>query len=427
MKYFILLVLFTGCALKEKAPREVASISVANLNGQKWLYENGWLFIPSAEKSLTYSYLHSIQLTSDSFTKWKSEVVRDGQKFANDMAEIPQNSKEIYQSAHDLGKKGRDHLKQITHEYIKVKKKVAQKSFSKAYENLKLGSVQITELTKDEVHEIKKKVFGLGTDIKKDLKTMKQVTSFLKNEKTGKADKTWKAASRRAVSEWQNEYEKSAEQPNSLLALPYVVWGSLKSLWYGLFSPSIDYTIDGSQFVGNQSLQIFKKGVLLPLGGTVVIAGRTLWNTGAILFYAGKMGGEVASQYLQAGWFTSQGALSAASIVPTYIFGNSIGYLHEIGMQGAGLVGGAGYALGDSVFVAGNYTASLFNHTLNGVGKIVYGGAKAVAVLGYNGLTALPAQVFLSTINTVWFLAWDGPRLALYSIQGKLKEGEYGP
>lgn len=421
----ILLLLLLGCSIKEKKPvREIAKISVANLKGQETLYREGWLLIPSAEKSLQYSYDHSIVTARDAYSYWLSEIKQDSKKWVTLMGEIPADSLRLVLDFHHAGKETNYEISKATDSAIHWELETAQKSFASAYANVLQGSVYINKFTKNDRNEIKKRLTGYQNDIKSDLKNMKEMTSFLKSKNDDQVFNTWKESSDRAAREWGESYRESAEQENTLMALPYVIWGNLKALWYGVFSPAAEYTFEGGQFVARQGMRVVKKGVLLPVGGALVVSGRTVWNTGGALFYTGKMGIKVVSKHVEAGLLTSMGLLATASVIPTYLSGKSLGFFTQVGMQSAGVGVGAASGVLKSGYHTAHLSAKYLYNTVGETGKVVFGGAKTGVVLGYNALTALPAQILLTTINAAWFLVWDGPRLALYSVQGKIADND---
>jgi hypothetical protein len=84
-------------------------------------------------------------------------------------------------------------------------------------------------------------------------------------------------------------------------------------------------------------------------------------------------------------------------------------------------VAGTGKAVAVGAADTGIYAAQVSYDLIKGVTKVTMNQAESGIVLGYNALTALPTQLLLGTVNSIVFLAYDGPRLVLASVKGEVQ------
>jgi hypothetical protein len=69
----------------------------------------------------------------------------------------------------------------------------------------------------------------------------------------------------------------------------------------------------------------------------------------------------------------------------------------------------------------GKYVAFVSYDAITGISRVTINQASSGVVLGYNALTALPAHLFMGTVDSVVFLAYDGPRLVVAYAKGDIK------
>lgn len=67
-----------------------------------------------------------------------------------------------------------------------------------------------------------------------------------------------------------------------------------------------------------------------------------------------------------------------------------------------------------------DYMARMVYSTAKGAGKVIIAGGSSGIVLGYNALSALPVHMVTGAVNGVFFLVYDGPKLAIAYTKGEL-------
>lgn len=421
MKYLILMGLFLSCAQKEMSVEEIAKISYSNLQGQQVLYEEGWLVIPSAKRALEYSYQNSIVSSQEAWKMWAQDLKEDQEKWQQAIKQVPRKSIETFKTINRAGIESSSAIYSGTDKVIRKEMTFAKKKLHKAWDKVLLGSVHLGKLTANDRQEAYQKIFGLKNDIKSDFKSIKNYLSSKEKNKSDEIITSWNDSLDKAAKSWNQEYLKSAQQPNTLMALPYVFWGNLKALWYGGIQPSAEYTTYGGKFIAKKGAKILKKAALVP-AGALVLTGRTVWNTGGAIYFVSKSGVRVISNYAEAGLLSSLGLLSAATIAPTYIAGKSMGLVNQIGMKTVGGATALAYSAVSSTYESGYLGINFLYETTKAASKTIVGNVKSGVVLGYHAISSLPAQILLTAINTTWFLVWDGPRLMIYWAKGKIKK-----
>jgi len=394
----------------------VMKITNSNLKGQVALYNEGWLLIPSAKKSLEYCQEKSIGSAKEAMQLWGHSLIENASELKQSLKDNPELAKKIFQVAQKISKQAKNEIQKSTNSLMKSEYAYAMESFQGAWEKVLLGTIHLNQLTRNDRERIAAKILGLPSDIKDDMNNVKRWLTFLREDKGHEVSKVWDEAIQKASDEWQKEYEKSGQKENTLAALPHVIWGNLKAIWYGVFKPSA-HTVGDTMESGGKKIS---NALLLPVASLVMIGGRTVYNLGGALFYTGGMGTRIVANTLQAGFLSAMGTLSLASTAPTFLSGQSIAYINQVALTTVG-VGAAGTGFVAATTVESASHVGLFSYdVVRSTGKVILGVGSSTIVLGYNALTALPAQVFLSAVNGVVFLAWDGPRLVLYKVSGKV-------
>jgi hypothetical protein len=413
---------FTSWSLEEKTVPEILKFSKANLQGQKSLYNEGWLVISSTKKSFDYANEHLITTAKNSWVQWGKSLRDNSKDFSKNLKNNPEVAKKVYQYLERWGPEGRKEIKKGTKKLVKLEFEYGKENFRNAWGEVLLGTIFLNRLTEDDRNKISSLITSFPGQIKSDYRNLKKWMGFLRSKKRKTIEDSWKLAFSKAGFEWHREYEKSSKKKNTLLALPYVLWGNIKAIWYGLIKPGGEKAGSLLATGAKKSAKWTAKILLLPPVAVMMVTGRTVYNLGGVLYYTGKMGARVLSQTVEAGLLASMGTLSFGSIAPTYVAGQGLAYINQVAMTA--LAGGAS---------GGTFVTSTALDTINSIAhfsydiaketsKVIVGSGSSAIVLGYNALTALPTQTFFTLINSAAFLVWDGPRLAVYRIRGKIKD-----
>ena len=152
----------------------------------------------------------------------------------------------------------------------------------------------------------------------------------------------------------------------------------------------------------------------------MIVSGRIAYSLGANFYYVGKAGIKVLSPTCEGGFLASIALLSGAAAPVTYVGGETIRVVTQVAVTTATPMVGTGKFVLASVEDTATQAALLTYDTIKGTSEVILNQGKAAVVLGYNALMAIPTQAAMAAGNTLIFLSWDGPRLALYSLKGDI-------
>ncbi len=412
----ILLLSISVLDLESKTPSDVIEMTQANMRGQKELYQKGWLIIPSSKKSLQYCYKKSVLTSAQAMRQFFESIEDDSQEFATWMKTNPKEAKAMLLKYHRQGSEIRSKTFRKTQQLVKDEYYLGKKSLSKAWQQILKGTLHLPQRTTDDLKELKGIYGNYFSDIKNDILTTKTFVRKLKGERGKEIEIFWGKSFKRASKEFNGEYEKSAKKKNSLLALPNIFWGHLKAIYYAVVKPAGKTLYKG----GKKSARIAVKSVEYLIGGPIIVAGRTLYSLGGSVYYTGKMGVKLIAPTVEAGLLSAIGLIAISSTIPTYMVGGSLGVTNQVALSTfAPAAAGTKLALvtaKDSAKYLGNVVYDLGK----GVGEVVVANTLSGMVLGYNAISALPMQLTLGAVNSVFFLAWDGPKLVIAYAKGEI-------
>ncbi len=422
---FVILILMLSQAYAETWD-EVAKITAANLKGHTILYKEGFYVITSTEKAIDYFVENTVQTAGDVWNEVLKSSSDDTHKFYKDLMNNPELAKKVYKNLERARRDAAKGIKKGTKQLIKEEKELAKSSFKDSWGSILKGTILIKERTAADRNKLMNIPKGYFKNLKNDFSNLKQILSILKSRKKEKADEIiWKESFAKASDEFNKEYEKSGKKVNSLSGLTNILWGHVKAIYYGFIKPSGKSVRKTVELSGTLLKKGIEKLILLPVGAVAVISGRTLYSVGGVVYYSTMMGVDIISPYLESSYHTAVGLVSAASIAPTYIAVKTLGVAGQVALKAASVVGaGATYSvatLGDSA----QYLGNIFYDVGKGTGKVVIGATSSAVVLGYNAITALPTHLVMGTVNSIFFLIYDGPRLSLtcpawYNCMGRL-------
>lgn len=405
----------------KKTVKELTHFTRTNLKGHKAIYNEGWLIIPSTKKSLDYSYKKTVLSAKEAWIQTLNRTPEATKRYKEQLKNAPEKALKINKYLWELGKDSFKYAAKTSDRLIKAELKYANQSFHTAWDKILLGSIYFTKRSRPEINQIKELTSDLPDQFVQDYKNLKAWATFLRSKKKHDINVAWGEAIDKASEEFTKEYKKSGKKSNTLKALPFVVWGNIKALWYGLFKPVGEEINNKGSFITKKALKWTGRALLFPVAEVVMLTGRTVYSLGGALYYTGKIGLNIVADTIEGGLLAAMGVLSTASTVPTFIVGNSIGFVNQVALSASGISAGLGhYTLATSAATA-NYVGRFVYDMAKGTGQVLVGSATSGIVLGYNAMTALPAQMFLGIVNGVAFLAWDGPRLLIAFAKGDIK------
>lgn len=405
----------TTPAQEEKVSVEdVIPLTVGNMRGHKMLYNEGWYVVTSSSRAFEYAKSKSIISSKTALQRAANEVSKDSGAYKEAVATDVRDSADTGKAVVVSGTKLSGRILETTHRAAATELVYAQDSFRKAMDYFVQGNLSIAKRTEDERQELANLPGNYFQSLKSDFSNLFELASEARMRFAGKIDPQWESAFQKASREFQSEYEKSGKEHNSLMALGPILYGYLKSFYYGVAAPT-SKTIVKTAAVG-ASYAIF-----LPVTTTSVVAGRTVQSVGLTIYYVGKTGVKIVSPTLEGGLLTGLSLLSVSSVPVTYAAGGALGAVNQVAFTTAGPVAGAVEGAASTTLHSATYVGFLAYDALKGTTQVVINQAASGIVLGYNALTAIPTHALLGVTDTAVFLAWDGPRLIIASATGRIR------
>jgi len=404
----------TSPADNKTAVEDVIPLTMGNIRGHKMLYNEGWFIVTSSSKAFDYAREKSLVSSKEAL----KQVLKDASEHSGEYKEaIKEDVQESVKTGKDLVATGTKQTGEIlgkTHELAKTELAYAGDKFQKAMEAFVRGNMTISARTEEERKELASLPGNYYKSLKHDFSNMYELTEKTRKRFAGKIDPAWESAFQRAGREFQSEYERSGEEPNSLMALGPILAGYLKSFYHGLVAPAsktiVKTTVAGTTYA-----------VFLPVATTSIVAGRTVQSVGLTVYYVGKTGVKVVSPTIEGGLLSGLSLLSLGTVPVTYTVGGTLGAMNQVAFSTAGPAAGTVEAAAATGLHSAAYVGFLAYDAVKGTTQVVINQAASGIVLGYNALTAIPTHALLGAADTAVFLAWDGPRLAIAAARGKIK------
>ncbi len=415
-----LLIFLTGCSsTPPKTAQTVAQtipITMANLRGHQSLYNEGWFVITSSHKALAFAQKHAIDNAGQAWSEAVKAVKRDTRQYGKDMlANLPQGI-DTGQSIFKKGTQNSQKILQTTHSLALKQMAYAQNNFVNAWESFIKGHVTYMQRTKEDWEALINLPEASFEKLKDDFSNLEAIASSITLLGGTKLAAVWEEAFKEAKESFLDAYKASGESHNTLEGLFYIMYGYLKALFHGVVTPTTE-TVAKTAYHGGTNIV---KLATLPIGTLISVVGRSVESLGLTLYYVTSAGVKLVSPTVEAGFLSALSLLSLGSSGVTYVGGASAGLINQVGTTVAAPVVGAAHTAGSSAFDTAKAVTFISYELVKGGTKIFINEAASGVVLGYNALTALPTHLLLAASDSVFFLAWDGPRLVIASVKGEI-------
>jgi len=407
----------------KQSVEDVIPLTMGNMRGHKMLYDEGWHVVTSSRKALEFAKEHSIRSSREALNEAASSAASRGSDYSTNVASDVQGAvaggKRVMSAGTELSK----NIASATHRAGKAELAYTSELFHRAGEYFILGNLSVAKRTAEDRKELSSLPGNYYRDLKHDFSNIWELTSSATEKFSVKIDAGWDNAFEKAAYEFQKEYDRSGESPNTLVALGPILSGYLKSLYHGVVKPSaktiVKTGVSTVTYVGSY-------GVFLPVAGTSVVAGRTVQSVGLTLYYTGKTGVNIVAPTIEGGLLAGMAVLTFTAVPVTYTAGGTLAAVNQVAFTVAGPVAGAGMGAATTAVDTTAYVGLVTYDATKGVTKVVINQAASGVVLGYNALTAIPTHLLLG-VGDVVVLAWEGPRLAIVALKGQLKTGGDSP
>jgi hypothetical protein len=401
---------------------DVIPLTSANLRGHKMLYDEGWHVITSSKKSLEYAKEKSIRSSGAAIQEASRRMAAHSSEYTSTLGADLQRSLKTGKSLVQSGTERSGDILEGTRSLTKAEWAYATQHFGEAWEGFIYGNLSLGKRTQQDREALLALPGHEFDSLKQDFSNIWDITKTLHENFSGRIQVSWDAAFQQAGQDFRTEYERSGEQPNSLMALGPILQGYLKALYHGGLAPAAKTIVRTSaKGAGAATGTVF-----LPVATTSIVAGRTIQAAGMTLFYTGKTGIKLISPTVESGLLSSLAILSLGSVPVTAVSGTMFGAVNQVAFTAGGPTVGVGETAALATFDTGKYVGFVTYDALSGATKVVINQAAAGVVLGYNALSALPAHLFMGAEDAAILLAWEGPKLLIVKVTGRAKGKQGG-
>ena len=399
-----------------KPIKEVIPTTIANIQGHKTLYQDGWFIITSSEEALTFAKKHSIDSSAAALDQAGTAINKHSNKFVRNINQDIRSSAQTTKKIFNDGNERTLDIAAGTHNLAKLQLEFSQQAARGAWDSFISGYVYLGERTRDSRTALTNLPGNYVDNISDDFGELADTVKDMHARSTTDIIGQWDNALTHAETEFQQGYQKSGEKNDAITGLWTLLTGYAKGIYQGLFKPAAASSWQTAKY----TVKIAGAAVFLPVASTYILTKNTLRSSGQAIYYTGKAGIEIISPTLKGGYLASMSLLSAGTVPVTYVAGTTLGVINQVGSTAAAPV--AGIAQGAVTTTADTlaYGTLVTYDALLGTTKVFVEQVKSGVVLGYNALTALPAHLLLGGLNTAYFLVWDGPNLVIAAVQGEV-------
>ena len=422
--FLLLILIFSGCTTKNnkintKTIQETIPITMANIRGHKSLYNEGWFVISSSKDALKFAKKHGVDNAKDSLSKAIKSITVNMDEYSK---KIPKNIEGGYKTTKSTFNKGTQNTKDIlktTKTIADIQLDYSKKSFLDAWSTFIKGNISLTDRTKEE----NTKLVNIGGDyfknIKSDFSNLHEIASSITFTSSQEISKHWENAFIDAKKSFIESYDNSAESESSLGGLFHIMYGYLKAIYHGAIKPTANTAKSGVEDTYEIGKDITKL-LYLPVGATASVLGRGVESLGLTLYYSSSIGVKIVSPTIEAGFLSALSIVSLSSGSLTYIGGGTLGLVNQIGTTAVSPIAGVTQASAKIAYDTTKLVTFVSYDVLKESTEIFINEAASGVVLGYNALLALPTHTLLAASDSIFFLAWDGPRLVVAMANGEI-------
>ncbi len=379
---------------------EAMPITSKNLIGHKALYIEGWFVVSSTRQSLDYAYQNSVVSSADAWKKMSDSLKNQKTEFQKSKTDNEVTAKVRGQKLSETLTKARNSSNSAMQKTAVELDQTSIAVRKKAFAGFVIGYAELRQRTQEDVTELKKASQKFGS-LKKDFSNYLEIFEKLDEENRPTAAALWQKSFVTGSEEFQKEYAESTKQPNSLLGLWNIAAGYLKATYHGLLVPS-----------GTTTVAL--------IGTSFKLVEHTIVSIGSNFYYASRIGYKIVSPTVEAGLLSSLSLIAWTSSKMVSATGAGLSVINQVAIVSSKPVYQGGRWLVATTSATANYAALTAYEVGKAAGLVVVNQVKVGLVLGYNALTAIPAQAVMGAANSVIFLAYEGPKLAIYSGLGKI-------
>ena len=219
---------------------DVIPITMANIEGQKHLYQEGWYIISSSAKAFEYAKKHSVDLSFQAIEKASQRIALRSEQYTSDLNQALDEGQNTHNAVLESGT-------QRTHSLINKAQKAAQSQriYSKnkaaeAWQALISGYVYLGKSSQESLNKIKGLPGNYVDKLSQDHQQMWQSVKRFHEKNNPNILAQWDNALEQAETEFEQAYLDSGHKGNSLTGLWRLMTGYVSGAYKGVVKPTLD-------------------------------------------------------------------------------------------------------------------------------------------------------------------------------------------
>lgn len=385
------------------------SLTDRNIEGQKNLYKQGWFIVTSPAKA----WDEAIKKNEKSKEAFKRTI----EKIKLNSNSTKQRVSDASETVNEINTKEKDITKRLMDTASKLQKnsfKNSSKNFQEAWKKLSLGYITYAKNNEDDLKALKEINLEFFGRINSNFKDMEDALRPVMGHLLVKSETSWKKHFKEANYSFQQQYEKSGTQKNSLLGLWDILVGYASWSYNAIVKPTAKSTYNNLKSVSYYTVDLVLK--------TFIASFNVVHSLGANIYYPTKLGYKLISPSLEAGYLSGLALMNALNGAVTSNALRSAGLINKVAIKGTSPLIGATQLVFEETASRASDSATILLYGSQAIGEVVLEKVETGVVLGYSALSQIPPQLLLTGMNSAIFLVYDGPKLLIAKVTGKIGE-----
>lgn len=422
--FILFIITFTGCTAtnntnQTKTIKETIPITMANLRGHESLYNEGWFIISSSKEVLKFAKKQGVDNAKRALLRASKSISSNTSIYSDNVVDYVDDGYDTTKYIYDKGTQNSKDILNKTEQLSKAQLDYSRETFLQAWGSLIKGNITLSTRTKQEREELANMSGNYFKDLNSDFSNLGEIASSITLFANEEISSHWENAFVDAKNSFTESYDNSGESDSSLGGLFHIMHGYLKVIYHGVLKPTAKTAKSGVENT-YQTGESIAKLMYLPVGASISVVGRSVQSLGLTLYYTSSIGVKIVSPTVEAGFLSALSVLSLNSSALTYVSGETLGVINQIGTVAIAPVAGASETVVKTAYDTTKLVTFVSYDVLNASTKIFINEAASGIVLGYNALLAIPTHTLMAASDSVFFLAWDGPRLVVAMAKGEI-------
>jgi len=382
------------------------SLTLKNIEGQKNLYNQGWFIVTSPAKAWDEAIKNN-ENSKEAFNRAIEEIKLNRISTKKRISSASETVNAINLKEKDVTKRLMNTATKLQNESFRN----SSKNFQEAWKSLSLGYIRYSENNEDDLKALKEINLQFFGRINSNFKDMEDALRPVMGHLLVKSETSWKKHFKEANYSFQEQYEKSGSQRNSLLGLWDILVGYTSWSYNAILKPAAKSTYNNLKSVPYYTVDLVLK--------TFIASFNVVHSLGANIYYPTKLGYKLISPSLEAGYLSGLALMNALNGAVTSNALRSVGLINKVAIKGTSPIIGASQLVFEETASRASDSATILLYGSQAIGEVVLEKVETGVVLGYSALSQIPPQLLLTGMNSAIFLVYDGPKLLIAKVTGK--------